>query len=229
MILTEVARRSWENLAFLAEGEVAVQYAALFEERWREAGGPPEGPVAGLSPRPGPAPNACVRLVRTDTHDRSYKQALFHAIDHARHHLYLENPYFSDEVLAEKLVAAAQRGVDVRVVVTLRGNVAALNRFVVLTANRLLRGGVRVYLAPGMTHVKAATADGVWCYLGTGNFDDLSLRNNREVGLVALSAPLCCQLEQSVFLPDMARAEPMTRLMPSPRHWLLLRALSLWY
>ena len=66
---------------------------------------------------------------------------------------------------------------------TLRGNIERLNHFSALNANRLLRGGVRVYLYPAMTHVKAMSADGTWAYLGTGNFDELSLRNNREVGL----------------------------------------------
>ena len=58
-----------------------------------------------------------------------------------------------------------------------------------MTANRLLRAGVRVYLYPGMTHVKATTVDGLWAYLGTGNFDALSLRHNRELGLAVGRRP----------------------------------------
>ena len=73
-----------------------------------------------------------------------------------------------------------------------------------LTANRLLRGGVRVYLFPAMTHVKAMSADGVWAYIGTGNFDELSLRNNREVGLSVTGARGRPRARPSLFLPDMA-------------------------
>ena len=51
-----------------------------------------------------------------------------------------------------------------------------------VTANRLLKAGVRVYLYPGMTHVKALAVDGVWAYTGTGNFDTLSLRAARSSG-----------------------------------------------
>jgi phosphatidylserine/phosphatidylglycerophosphate/cardiolipin synthase-like enzyme len=229
MILTEVARRQWENLAFLVEGPVAAHYAALFEERWRDVGGATGGPVGGLSPRPEPAPNALARVVRTDVRDRTLKNALFHAIDHAKHHIYLENPYFSDTVLAAKLVAARQRGVDVRAIVTLRGNVRKLNQYVVLTSNRLLRGGVRVYLAPAMTHVKAMTVDGTWAYLGTGNFDELSLRNNREVGLTVLSPKIVEAVDRDLFLPDMNRDEELTALMPLPRKWPVLELFALWY
>ena len=78
---------------------------------------------------------------------------------------------------------------------TLRGNVRLLNRFEALTADCLLRGGVRVYLYPAMTHVKAMSADGAWAYLGTGNFDELSLRNNREVGLSVTSPGVSIDIE----------------------------------
>ncbi|GAC1473818.1 MAG: hypothetical protein NVSMB9_23120 [Isosphaeraceae bacterium] len=229
MILTEVARRSWENLAFLAEGPVVTQYAALFEDRWQEVGGAPGGPVLDASTRSTLLANASVRMVRTDVRERSLKNALFHAIDHARHHIYLENPYFSDEIFAEKLVSARKRGVDVRVVVTLRGNVKRLNQYVILTSNRLLRGGVRVYLAPFMTHVKAMSVDGTWSYLGTGNFDELSLRNNREVALAVTSPQVTGELDQRIFLPDLAMAEELHALMPLPRNWPLLELFALWY
>ena len=63
---------------------------------------------------------------------------IYHAVDHARSHIYLENPYVSDGPLTAKLRAARARGVDVRAVLTVRGNVPRLNRYVTLTANRLL-------------------------------------------------------------------------------------------
>jgi cardiolipin synthase len=229
MILTEVARRSWENLAFLAEGPVVDQYAALFEERWRSVGGCPAGPARVQSSPMSIVPNASVRMIRTDVRDRSLRDAIFHAIDHARHHIYAENCYFSDEVLAAKLVSARERGVDVRVVTTQRGSVARLNKYVTLTANRLLRGGVRVYLAPGMTHVKAMSVDGTWSYLGTGNFDELSLRNNREVGLSVSSTVVTCELDETIFLPDIRRAEELRALLPLPEHWPILELFALWY
>ena len=230
MILTEVARRRWRNVNFLAEGPIVPQYVAMFEDRWREVGGPPEGPLppapAAVPPMP---PNAHVRMVRTDIHERSLKDTIYHAVDHARRHLYLENPYFSDHILTEKLIAARERGVDVRAILTLRGNVRRLNRYETLTANRLLRGGVRVFLYPAMTHVKAMSADGVWAYVGTGNFDELSLRNNREVSLSISSPAVAGELDRTVFLPDMAASQELRALMPAPKNWLHLELMELWY
>src|SRR5438105_5782188 len=124
-------------------------------------------------PGPGAVPNAIVRLIRTDLDERSLKEAIYDAVDHARDHIYLENPYFSDEGLLARLVAARARGVDVRAVLTMRGNLRQLNQFEARTANHLWRAGARVYLYPAMTHVKAMSIDGAWAYLGTGNFDEL--------------------------------------------------------
>lgn len=231
MILTEYARRSWHNFAFLAEGPIVAQYAALFADRWQELGGAPAGP----GPPPPPPPvvaNAAVRLLRTDLGgERSLKRAIYHAVDHARRHIYLENPYFADEVLSRKLAAAAARGVDVRAVLTLRNNIGRMGRFETLVANRLLRDGGHVYLYPKMTHVKALSVDGTWAYLGTGNFDELSLRNNREAGLAIATPAAVGALDRALFGPDMAASQPITSLLPppSPGERVRLFLLALWY
>lgn len=228
MILTESARRRWHNLAFLAEGPIVAQYVCLFGQRWREAGGCDEPPVM-LSPSPAP-PNATVRMIRTDAGDeRSLVHAVYDAVDRAKANIYLENPYFTDEILITKLVAARRRGVDVRVILTLRGNNHRLNEFERLTANRLMRGGIRVFLYPKMTHVKAMSVDGSWSYIGTGNFDQLSLRNNREVSLAVSSVSVTQELDRSLFLPDMALSEELATLLKRPPSRLRLELFSLWY
>ena len=231
MILTESALRRWRNYSYLAEGPVVHDLAAVFAARWADVGGrsiPPRHDPESLAPA-GP-PNACVRTIETDVGgERSLKEAIYHAVDHATDHIYLSNPYFSDEILVAKLIAASKRGVDVRAVLTLRGNVERLNHFSGLNANRLLRGGCRVYLYPAMTHVKAMSADGTWAYLGTGNFDELSLRNNREVGLSIAGDDLVRQLDATLFLPDMAASEELHALLPPPGHRLGIEAFALWY
>ncbi|HEU5117548.1 MAG TPA: phosphatidylserine/phosphatidylglycerophosphate/cardiolipin synthase family protein, partial [Isosphaeraceae bacterium] len=166
MILTAPALHRWHNFEFLAEGPIVPQYEALFAERWCSLGGRPVPSCADPDAVANVAPNTVARLVRTDveTEERSLKEAVYGAVDHARHHIYLENPYFSDKILANKLVAARARGVDVRAVLTLRGDVRAENKLSTLSANHLLKGGCRVFLYPAMTHVKAMSVDGDWAY-----------------------------------------------------------------
>ncbi|MCA1686095.1 MAG: phosphatidylserine/phosphatidylglycerophosphate/cardiolipin synthase family protein [Planctomycetia bacterium] len=229
MILTSPALERWHNFAFLAEGPIVAQYAALFAERWEELGGCPASTCPWPAGAPAAVPNATVRMVRTDIGHRSLKEAVYGAVDSARHHIYLENPYFSDQILVKKLVAARARGVDVRAFLTMRGDVRLMNKIVAVTANHLLRGGVRVYLYPAMTHVKAMSVDGRLAYLGTGNFDELSLRNNREVSLTVRGPELIRQIDANLFLRDMAASEELHALLPLPRGWLFLGATLLWY
>ena len=71
----------------------------------------------------------------------------------------------------KKLVAAQARGVDVRAVLTMRGDVKTMNKFSALTANALLKGGVRVYLYPAMTHVKAMAVEPQFTIGALGSFE----------------------------------------------------------
>src|SRR5207253_3093754 len=88
-------------------------------------------------------------------------------------------------------------------------------------ANRLLRAGIRVYLYPGMTHVKAVVVDGVWAYLGTGNLDPLSLRHNYELGLAISAGPVIADLERRLFLEDMRPEYELIEPLPLSFHdWL---------
>ncbi len=230
MTLTGPALFRWHNFAFLAEGAIVPQYAAIFADRWREVGGEPApGPAPPCPPADSDSaaiapPNAVVRMVRTDYGHRSLKEAVYGAVASARHHIYIENPYFSDEILVKKLVAARSRGVDVRAVLTIRGDVRVMNQLSTLTANHLFRAGARVYLYPAMTHVKAMSVDGDFAYIGTGNFDDLSLRNNREVSLTVRGPGLIREIDEDLFLRDMAASEELRALLPPPGRPLLLEA-----
>ncbi len=106
----------------------------------------------------------------------------------------------------------------------MRGDVRTMNKYAAMTANALLRGGARVFLYPAMTHVKAMAVDGTMIYMGTGNFDDLSLRNNRELSLTVHGPEVVRRIEEGLFLHDMAVSEELHAPLPLPRGWLLLRA-----
>jgi cardiolipin synthase len=188
------------DLSFVVEGPLAADQDAAFEASWHDQGGPPSPPL----PAPPPAEtNACARLVTTGPEGHDLAHAVYHALDHARHHVFVENPYLMDNAFICKLMAARRRGVDVRVVSTVRGNSPTVNSANRAIVDRLLRAGIRVYLYPGFTHAKTMAVDGRWAYLGTGNFDPLSLRYDREQGLAVGSGPLIAELEERVFLADL--------------------------
>jgi cardiolipin synthase len=215
---THMAFCEWHDLSFTLSGPLAGDLATVFEESWHEQGGKPASP---LPPPEAAAANAWGRLVGTGPVQHDLADTVYRAVDGARHHLYLENPYLSDSRMMVKLARARRRGVDVRVVLALVGEPEVANHCNRVTANRLLRAGVRVYLYPGMIHVKAVAADGCWAYLGTGNFDPLSLRKDRELGLAIGAGPLIPELEESLFQADMQPEWELTKPLPlSPRDYL---------
>jgi cardiolipin synthase len=225
LILTKPSVERWHNFNYIAEGPIVAQLDAIFAERWESLGGCRAPACIPSAIADDVVPNAAVRIVRTDVDPpiRTLKEAIFGAVDTARHHVYLENCYFDDRILAKKLVAARARGVDVRAILTMRGDVRTMNKYAAMTANALLKGGVRVYLYPAMTHVKAMAVDGKMVYMGTGNYDNLSLRNNRELALTVRGPEIVRQIEEGLFLHDMAVSEELHALLPLPRGWFLLR------
>jgi len=75
--------------------------------------------------------------------------------------------------------------------------------------NTLIDQGVRVYLFPRMSHIKAAVYDG-WICLGTANFDKLSLQINRELNVATSDADTVERLLNELFMPDFAKSVEIT-------------------
>ena len=133
------------------------------------------------------------------------------AIDRAQHHIYMTQAYFiPDEDFLGSLLAAARRGVDVRLLVPRVSNhVVAdwLSRGFYAT---LLRGGVRLMLyEDAMVHAKTATIDGEWTTIGTANIDRVSLTGNYEVNVEFYDRDLAAQM-QRVFATDCTNARELT-------------------
>lgn len=207
------------DLTYTVGGPLAADLAERFEKFWHKHGGSPAVPVP--QPTPAEVPNAQARLVITNSVERSLAKMLYNAVERAERHVYIENPYFSDSHLIYLLAKRRKQGADVRVVLTLHSDSDIFDRSNRVTANRLLKAGVRVYLYPGMTHVKAMAVDGVWAYTGTGNFDNLSLRHNRELGMAVSGGPVIRELEERVFLPDFRPEWELTEPLPlSPLDYL---------
>lgn len=187
------------DLSFTLQGPLVAQLQANFEQYWRDQGGPP---ACIESMTPSVMANAAARLVENTSTHHSLRHALYHAIDCARSVVWLENPYLCDNGIITKLARARRRGVDARVVLTIQSDTESINHTNRVTANRLLAAGVRVYLYPDRIHTKAALVDGCWAYLGSGNFDLLSLRRNHELGVVFGPGPFLAELEGTLFQRD---------------------------
>jgi len=149
-----------------------------------------------------------VRPLYTHHHNSEIYRAQLAAIRRAQSYIFIENPYFSDDVVLYELVKARRRGVDVRVILSDAGNHETQNFSNDLATNVMLRNGIRVYRYPGMSHVKAAVYDG-WACVGSANFDKLSLQVNKELNLATSHPETVDELLLRLFAADFERSEEL--------------------
>lgn len=103
--------------------------------------------------------------------------------------------------LVRELVAARQKGVEVRVILEYSSHDPALNQANQETAQALRKGGVSVFFdSPDRTtHAKLAVIDSRYCLVGSHNLSQSALKYNHEFSLLldnpALAEEILAYLE----------------------------------
>jgi phosphatidylserine/phosphatidylglycerophosphate/cardiolipin synthase-like enzyme len=140
----------------------------------------------------------------------------------------LSNSYFlPDDDARALLVAAARRGVDVRILVPGKANdVPATRAGGRASFGELLEGGVKIFeYGPTMFHAKTMVVDGTFVTIGSTNFDHRSFRLNDEINLTVYDREVGRRLEE-MFVSDLARSH--SYLYEQWRHRPLKERLSEW-
>ncbi|OYV04950.1 MAG: hypothetical protein CFE26_14180 [Verrucomicrobiales bacterium VVV1] len=203
-------RSEWHDLMARVEGPIVRSLDREFNRAWRKAG--PWGdfvlirkPILSTLENHGSGPR--LRLLRTDPSEGRYDilDATKLAIRASRKRVWVENPYFAADDIKDELIAAAHRGVDVRVILPASGDSPIMDAGNLSTAGSLIAHGVKVFRYPKMTHMKVMLCDG-WGTLGSANLDTLSMRINRELNLSFIDPATIKAVENSVFLPDFKRS-----------------------
>ncbi|PNH81830.1 cardiolipin synthase [Arthrobacter sp. AFG20] len=111
----------------------------------------------------------------------------------AQHRISVCSPYFvPDDSLLYAITTAAQRGVDVELFVSKKGDQFLVHHAQQSYYEALLRAGVRIYLykAPFVLHAKHFTIDDEVAVLGSSNMDMRSFSLNFEVSVMLLGADI---------------------------------------
>ncbi len=137
--------------------------------------------------------------------------AYIQAMDRAQHHIYMTQGYFiPDGEFLHAMLRAAQRGVDVRVLIPEVSNHVLADWVARSLYERMLRGGVSIWLYQGaMVHAKTATVDGRWTTIGTTNIDRMSMIGNFEINLEIYDGDLADRMEE-IFATDLTNARRLT-------------------
>jgi phosphatidylserine/phosphatidylglycerophosphate/cardiolipin synthase-like enzyme len=208
-------RYEWHDLMAEVEGPIVASLQKQFNKKWAQGGILGDCALAaeglcGKNPRAAEPTADAIELRRlyTKTFDRQIRRAELASVKRACNRIYIENPYLFDNKMIVALTRARLRGVDVRVIMPSENDLAAGLASNLVTANYLLKHGVRVYFYPGMTHVKALLADG-WVCFGSANFDALSLRLNREANLASSDREFSALFGREVFETDFAKSREL--------------------
>ena len=138
----------------------------------------------------------------------------------ARERVWLTTPYFvPDQRSQRRLRAAARRGVDVRLLVPEKNDVAIAQWASRAAYSRMLAAGVRIFeYQPRVLHAKTALVDRDWATVGTANFDYRSFFVNDELNLIAEDAAFNAELAAQ-FKRDLAASREVTAETWRHRRW----------
>lgn len=205
------APETWHDTDLEIDGPAAAALQQVFLDHWAAEQGPALPAVA--DPPPPAAGNEAVRIIASDHNDTipRYYATILSAIRNAQQRVWLSAAYFvPTEDEKHDLIAAARRGVDVRLMLPGQSDSQLALAVGRSEYGDLLEAGVKIYeLQGGMLHSKFATIDGVWTAIGSSNFDHRSILFNDEVDAVVLGRDTAQQLE-ALFQKDEATARPIT-------------------
>lgn len=201
----------WRDTHLQVEGPVVKEFQKLFLATWEKQKGETLAPRNYLPELHGKG-QEIVRAIGSSP-DEPYSliyATLISAISSAETSVYLTNAYFvPDPQLLDALKAAAERGVDVKIILP-----SNTDSWLVFHAGRshytnLLHGGVKIYERRGaLLHAKTALIDGVWSTIGSTNLDWRSFLHNEEINAVILGQEFGAQM-QAMFEADLAASMPI--------------------
>ncbi|HEV8118256.1 MAG TPA: phospholipase D-like domain-containing protein, partial [Thermoanaerobaculia bacterium] len=204
----------WRDTNIRVEGPVVAQLQHVFLEDWVHTTGEVlHGP--GQFPPIEPGGDILAQAVSSSRSDQSSMAKLqyYMGIQAARKTIWIENAYFvPDRQIRQGLVAAAARGVDVRVIVPGKyidsPNVRLASRF---HYGELLDGGVRIYeYLPTMMHNKVMVVDGIWTSIGSINFVNRSMTKNGEANVSVYDRGFAAEVE-TMIEEDLTNCERFTK------------------
>ena len=194
------------DLSVRLRGPIVHAIQSAFSENWVEETG--ELFVGeDFFPELGDEGDVAIHVARVKPEGSAPAVKILHhlAICCARERIRIQNPYFLPEPAAiEALGRAVARGVDVRVMVPSAGasDMPIVQHAAHRNFEQLLALGIRILeYQKTLLHQKVMSIDGVWCAIGSSNFDDRSFEINDEITLGIMDAPLAREFE-AIFERD---------------------------
>ena len=206
------ADEQFHDVMLRVEGPIVAQLQAMYLLSWHMQGGALPATPEGLDrffPASPQGDGVPMELLLNNPGEKHLPiaTAFEEAIAGARRRLYVINPYLADHAIIRGIIAAAQRGVEVRVIVPAKPSplpaVGAIRHWFAA----FKEAGVDIREHPQFAHAKVVLSDDT-VLIGTANLDALSLRRNWEVQLRCRDAGFADYVARELFDRDVALSSP---------------------
>ena len=187
--------KHWRDNHYKVTGPVVAQLQSSFVSNWIKTRG---DVLHGLKYFPPLEDSGSLQAqaIRSGAHYENLDLMYLLAIASAKKTLRIENAYFlPDDLVRKELIDAAKRGTRVEIIVP----GSKIDQKLVRSASRrhwpdLLNAGIKIYeYQPTMVHVKLLIVDDKFVSVGSGNFDNRSIRLNDEANLDVLDSDFAAQ------------------------------------
>ncbi|ESJ17577.1 MULTISPECIES: cardiolipin synthase ClsB [Cupriavidus] len=195
--LTDHGPQAKQDYAVEVEGPVAHEVHRFLAQTL-----PPGDVEVPAVPPPPPAGTMAAWLVTrdNDAHPTDIEWEYLQAIRAARHQVVIANAYFLPGYrVLHAICEAAQRGVDVRLILQGNPDMLWVKRMADMLYAHLQDAGVRIFeYCERPLHGKVAVIDRDWSTVGSSNLDPLSLSLNLEANLVIRDAGFARGLRENL-------------------------------
>ena len=207
----------WKDNALMVQGQAVQGFTLLFLQMWNHKERDRIfAPYLNL-PEPVPA-EGCVIPFGCGPSDPEQvgKMVYLDILNKARDYVYIMTPYLIlDGEMVTALRFAAQRGVDVRLILPHIPDKKYAFRLAQSHYRELISAGVRIYeYTPGFVHGKVFLSDDIQAVVGTINLDYRSLYLHYECAAYLWKVPALAEIRDD-FLDTFEKSEPVVLKKPS--------------
>ncbi len=204
----------WRDIHARVEGDAVASLQKVFIDFWNKTThqnihgtqyypGERSSKEISAALQPDVTPTAGAKRIGVVNRDPYTSPHIIHdtfvqALRGAKKRVLIINPYFTlCRHIKRALREAAERGVDVQVMVSAKSDIPITPRVVEYNVHQLMKRGVKVYFFEGgFHHSKIMMVDGEYSFFGSANLNSRSLSFDYECNLLVDDTATTAQLEE---------------------------------
>lgn len=204
----------WKDTAVMLEGEATRSFTLMFLQMWSLDEKNPKFKRTVTLPDPIPCYASGFVIPYGDCpldHDKVGEQVYMDILNRAHKYVHIMTPYLIlDGEMENALVYAAERGIDVRIILPGIPDKKIPYALAFTHYHTLLSAGVKIYeYTPGFVHAKVFVSDTREAVVGTINLDYRSLYHHFECAAYMYGVPCISDIELD-FTQTQAKCQQVT-------------------